>query len=143
VVEHLGDPQAVLVMDETGFLKQGQHAAGVARQESGTAGRVEHCHMGVLLTSASAQGHVLLDRALSLPQEWTDDVARCERAGMPPERPFATKPQLAQQMLEHAFDAAVPAAWVAGESVYGDHRRLRAWLEERPQADVFAGSGKE
>ena len=79
MVEPLGDPQAVLVMDETGFLKKGQHAAGVARQESGTAGRVEHGPMGVFLTSASSQGHVLLDRALSLPQEWPDDVARCAR----------------------------------------------------------------
>jgi len=143
VVEHLGDPQAVLVIDETGFLTKGQHAAGVARHYSGTAGRVEHCHIGVFVTYASSQGHGLLDRELSLPQAWTDDVGRCERAGIPPERPFATKPQLARQLLERAFDAAVPAAWVAGESVYGDNRQLRAWLEERPQASVLTVSGKE
>jgi SRSO17 transposase len=143
VVEHLGDPQAVLVLDETGFLKKGQHSAGVARQYSGTAGRVENSQIGVFLTYASSQGHVLLDRELYLPQAWTDDVGRCERAGIPPERPFATKPQLARQMLERALDAAVPAAWVAGDSVYGDNRQLRAWLEERAQAYVLTVSGKE
>lgn len=143
VVEHLGDPQAVLVLDETGFLKKGQHSAGVARQYSGTAGRVENAQIGVFLTYASSQGHVLLDRELYLPQAWTDDVGRCERAGIPPERPFATKPQLARQMLERALDAAVPAAWVAGDSVYGDNRPLRAWLEERAQAYVLTVSGKE
>src|ERR1700694_1134212 len=98
VVEHLGDPQAVLVVDETGFLKKGQHSAGVARQYSGTAGRVDNCQIGVFLTYASSQGHVMLDRELYLPQAWTDDVGRCERAGIPPARAFATKPQLARQM---------------------------------------------
>ena len=97
----------------------------------------------MFVTYASSQGHVLLDRELSLPQAWTDDVGRCERAGIPPERAFATKPQLARQMLARALDAAVPAAWVAGESVYGDHRQLRAWLEERAQAYVLTVSGKE
>ena len=143
VVEHRGDPQAVLVLDETGFLKKGHHSAGVARQYSGTAGRVENSQIGVFLTYAGTQGHVLLDRELSLPQAWTDDVGRCARAGIPPERPFATKPQLARQMLERAFDTAVPAAWVAGDSVYGDNRPLRAWLEERSQAYVLTVSGKE
>lgn len=143
VVEQMGDPQAVLVVDETGFLKKGQHSAGVARQYSGTAGRVENCQIGVFLTYASPQGHVLLDRELYLPQAWTNDEERGVRAGIPPERAFATKPQLAQQMLARALEAAVPAAWVAGDSVYGDNRQLRAWLEERRQAYVFAVSGKE
>ncbi len=111
LVEHLGDPQAVLVVDETGFLKKGQHAAGVARQYSGTAGRIEHCQIGVFLTYASPQRHVLLDRDLYVPKEWTNDQTRCERAGIPAERVLATKPQLAQQMLKRAFDAGVPAAW--------------------------------
>ena len=93
VVEHLGAPEAVLVVDETGFLKKGQHSAGVARQYSGTAGRVEHCHIGVFLTYASPRGHVLLDRELSVPKEWTSDEARCAGAGIPAERTFATKPQ--------------------------------------------------
>ena len=143
VVEHLGDPQAVLVIDETGFLKKGQHSAGVARQYSGTAGRVENCQIGVFLTYASPQTHVLLDRELYLPKEWTNDAARCKGAGIPVERTFATKPQLAQQMLKRAFDAGVPAAWVAGESVYGDNRSLRLWLEEHGHAYVLAVSGKE
>lgn len=142
VVEHLGDPQAVLVVDETGFLKKGQHSAGVARQYSGTAGRVENCQMGVFLTYAAPQGHVMLDRALYLPKEWTNDAGRCQGAGIPVERPFATKPQLAQQMLQHAFDQGVPAAWVTGDSVYGDNRSLRLWLEEHHHAHVLAVSGK-
>jgi SRSO17 transposase len=143
VVEHVGDPQAVLVVDETGFLKKGQHSAGVARQYSGTAGRIENCQIGVFLTYASPQGHVLLDRELYVPQEWSNDEERCKRAGMPPERTFTTKPQLARQMLERAFDAGVPAAWVTGDSVYGDNRRLRVWLEEQAHAHVLAVSGKE
>jgi SRSO17 transposase len=143
VIESLGDPHAVLVIDETGFLKKGRHAAGVARQYSGTAGRVENCQIGVFLTYASAQGHALLDRELYLPQAWTHDEARCPQAGIPAERTFATKPQLARQMLERAFDAGVPATWVAGDSVYGDNRALRAWLEARAQAYVLTVSGKE
>ena len=143
VVEHLGASQAVLVVDETGFLKKGQHSAGVARQYSGTAGRVENCQIGVFLTYAGPQGHVMLDRELYLPKEWTNDEARCQGAGMPAERLFATKPQLAQQMLQRAFDAGVPAAWVAGDRVYGDNRSLRLWLEEHGHAYVLAVSGKE
>jgi len=143
VVEHLGAPEAVLVVDETGFLKKGQQSAGVARQYSGTAGRVENCQIGVFLTYASPQGHLLLDRELYLPKEWTNDDARCKRAGIPAERTFATKPQLAQQMLQRAFDKGVPAAWVTGDSVYGDNRSLRLWFEEDYHAHVLAVSGKE
>lgn len=143
LVEHLGESQAVLVIDETGFLKKGPHSAGVARQYSGTAGRVENCQVGVFLAYASRQGHALLDCALYIPQVWTNDRERCERVGLPEKHPFATKPQLARPMLERAFDAKVPAAWVTGDSVYGDDRRLRVWLEEREQAYVLAVSGKE
>src|SRR5256712_2252345 len=99
--------------------------------------------MGVFLTYARTQGHVLLDRERSLPQAWTNETERGARAGIPPERTFATKPQLARQMLERAFDARVPATWVAGESVYGDHRPLRDWLEAHAHAYVLAVSGKE
>ncbi len=134
LVEQLGDPQAVLVLDETGLLKTGQHSAGVARQSSGTAGRVDHGQSGVLVTYASLRGHALLDRALSVPHAWTTDEARCARAGIPAERVFATKPQRAPQMLARACEAGVPATWVARESVYGENRPLRAWLEERPHA---------
>ena len=143
LVEHLGDPQAVLVMDETGFLKKGQHSVGVARQYSGTAGRIENCQIGVFLAYASRHGHALLDCALYVPQAWTNARERCERAGMPEKQPFATKPQLARQMLTRAFEAKVPVAWVTGDSVYGDDRRLRVWLEEQAQAYVLAVSGKE
>ena len=142
-VEHLGEPQAVLVIDETGFLKKGQQSAGVARHYSGTAGRIENCQIGVFLAYASSQGHALLDCALYVPQAWTNDRERCERAGLPEKHPFATKPELVRQMLKRAFDARVPAAWVTGDSVYGDDRRLRVWLEEREQAYVLAVSGKE
>ena len=143
VLDHLRDPDAVLVIDETGFLKKGQHSAGVARHYSGTAGKVENCQIGVFLGYASRLGHTLLDRELSRPKEWTDDRERCRQAGIPDERRFATKPQLAQQMLARTLDAGVPATWVAGDSVYGDNRRLRRWLEAQPQAYVLAVSGKE
>jgi SRSO17 transposase len=143
VVQHLGDPRAVLVMNETGVLKKGDHSAGVARQYSGTAGRIENCQIGVFLAYASGLGHTLLDRELYLPKEWTDERTRCRQAGIPDARGFATKPQLARQMLARAFAAGVPAQWVTGDSVYGDDRRLRVWLESRPQAYVLAVSGKE
>jgi SRSO17 transposase len=143
IMQHLGDPNAVLVIDETGFLKKGDHSAGVARQYSGTAGRIENCQIGVFLAYAGRLGHALLDRELYVPKEWADDRARCRQAGIPDARGFATKPQLARQMLARAFTAGVPAKWVTGDSVYGDDRRLRVWLESRPQAYVLAVSGKE
>jgi SRSO17 transposase len=125
IIQHLGDPEAVLVIDETGFLKKGRHSAGVARQYSGTAGRIENCQIGVFLGYAGPLGHTLLDRELYLPEEWTADRARCQQAGIPRDRRFATKPQLAQEMLQRALAAGVPAKWVTGDSVYGDDRRLR------------------
>lgn len=141
--QHLSDPHGVMVIDETGFLKKGQHSAGVARQYSGTAGKVENCQIGVFVAYASGLGHVLLDRELYLPEEWTNDRERCRQAGIPDDRDFATKPQLAQQMLARAFAAGMPAQWVTGDSVYGHARQLRMWLEERPQAYVLAVSGQE
>jgi SRSO17 transposase len=143
VTDYLADGDAVGVIDETGFLKKGVHSAGVARQYSGTAGRVENCQIGVFLAYASAHGHTLLDRELYLPKAWTDDRDRCRRAGIPDDRAFATKPALAQHMLARTFDAGVRLAWVAGDSVYGDDRALRHWLEERSQAYVLAVSGKD
>jgi SRSO17 transposase len=141
--EHLGDAHAVFVIDETGFLKKGQHSAGVARQYSGTAGRIDNCQIGVFLAYTSRHGQALLDRELSRPEEWTDAPSRCRQAGVPEARRFATKPQLATAMLQRALAAGVPAGWVAGDSVYGDDRRLRMWLEAQPQAYVLAVSGKE
>jgi SRSO17 transposase len=143
VTDYLADTDAVGVIDETGFLKKGTHSAGVARQYSGTAGRIENCQIGVFLAYASPHGHTLLDRELYLPQEWIDDRERCRTAGIPDERAFATKPTLAQQMLARAFEGGVVLAFVSGDSVYGDDRALRGWLEERRQAYVLAVSGKE
>lgn len=143
VTDYLADDDAIGVLDETGFLKKGRHSAGVARQYSGTAGRIENCQIGVFLTYASCHGHTLLDRELYLPKAWTDDRERCRRAGIPDQRAFATKPALALQMLERTFKAGVRLAWVTGDCVYGDDRVLREWLEQREQPFVLALSGKE
>jgi SRSO17 transposase len=143
VVQHLGEPTGVLVLDETGFPKKGRLSAGVARQYSGTLGKVDNCQIGVFLSYASPLGHALLDRELYLPQEWIDDRERCQQAGIPEDRGFATKPLLARQLLARTFAAGVPATWVTGDSVYGDDRRLRLWLEAQPHAYVLAVSGKE
>lgn len=138
VVEQLGDPQGVLVVDETGFLKKGAKSAGVQRQYSGTAGRVENCQIGVFLAYASPCGRAFLDRELYLPQGWADDPDRRRAAGVPAAVTFQTKPQLARRMLARAFAARVPAAWVAGDAVYGNDGQFRRWLEEEQRAYVLA-----
>jgi SRSO17 transposase len=138
VVETLGEPDAVLIIDETGFLKKGTRSAGVARQYTGTAGRIENAQVGVFLAYASRHGTAFLDSALYLPEEWTDDPKRCEKAGVPEGTAFATKTQLAQAMLARAFAARVPAAWVTGDEVYGSDGRLRRWLEEGRRPYVLA-----
>jgi SRSO17 transposase len=131
VVEHLGDPGAVLVLDETGFVKKGEKSAGVQRQYSGTAGRVENCQVGVFLGYASRHGHALIDRALYLPEGWAGDPARRAGAGVPAGVAFATKPKLGRAMLERALGAGVPCSWVTGDSVYGADRALRRRIEAR------------
>jgi SRSO17 transposase len=138
VVEHLGDPAAVLVIDETGFLKKGSKSVGVARQYSGTAGRIENCQTGVFLGYASVHGHAFLDRALYLPKVWTEDAERREAAGVPGEVRFATKGELAKAMLARAFAVAVPASWVTGDEVYGNDGGLRRWLEGEQRPYVLA-----
>lgn len=138
VVEQLGDRDAVLVVDETGFLKKGTKSAGVARQYSGTAGRIENCQIGVFLAYAASSGRTLLDRELYLPKAWTEDAERCAEAGIPADVEFATKPELAMRMLLRAIDAGVPAGWVAGDEVYGQYHRLRALLEEHGMSYVLA-----
>ena len=138
----LGDTHGVLVLDVTGFLKKGEHSAGVARQYSGTAGTVEHCQIGVLLSYASPLGRALLDRARYLPKAWTDDGARCWQARIAADRSFATKPQLAQQMLNRAFSAGGPAQEVTVDRIDGADRRLRQGLEPQSQAYVLAVSGQ-
>jgi SRSO17 transposase len=143
VIEHLGDPQAVLVVDETGFIKKGTKSAGVAKQYTGTVGKIETCQVGVFLAYASPAGVALLDRALYLPEGWADDAERRRAAHIPEVVGFATKPELARALLERACQAGVPAAWVTADSIYGDDRRLRLWLETHEQAYVLAVSGKE
>ncbi len=138
VSEHLGHPDGILVIDETGFLKKGENSVGVKRQYSGTAGRIENCQVGVFVGYATRQGQTLIDRALYLPQEWADDPQRRKKAKVPHAVTFATKPQLAQTMLSHALDAGIPAAWVTGDSVYGNDAALREMLQLRRQAYVLA-----
>jgi hypothetical protein len=138
VVEHLGDPRAVLVVDETGFLKKGTQSVGVARQYSGTAGRTENSQVAVFLAYATPAGRAFLDRALYLPKGWAADGPRRAEAGVPAAVRFATKPQLARAMLQRAFAAGVPAAWVVGDTVYGTGRGLRPWLETERRAYVLA-----
>ncbi len=138
VVEALGDPAGVLVVDETGFLKQGTKLVGVKRQYSGTAGRIENCQGGVVLAYASARGRAAIDRVLYLPQEWAGDADRRMEAGVPPAVTFRTKPQLATAMLQRALDAGIPAAWVTADEVYGNDYAFRQALEARGQAYVVA-----
>ncbi len=138
VVEHLGDPGAVLVVDETGDLKKGTATVGVQRQYTGTAGRVENAQVAVLLVYASDAGHAVIDRELYLPRGWIADPDRCRAAGIPDQVGFATKPALAQAMLTRALDAGVPASWVAGDEVYGADPKLRARLEARGIGYVLA-----
>jgi SRSO17 transposase len=118
-LETLADADAVLVIDETGFLKQGKSSCGVGRQYTGSAGKITSCQIGVFAAYVSRHGHAFVDRALYLPKAWTDDPARLAAAHVPPEVGFATKPRLAGRMIERAITAGVPFAWVAGDSVYG------------------------
>jgi SRSO17 transposase len=138
VVEHLGSADAVLVVDETGDVKKGSASAGVQRQYSGTAGRVENCQVAVFLSYASQCGHALIDRELYLSRAWTGDAVRCAAAGIPAKTAFATKPKLARAMLARALDAGTPAAWVTGDEVYGGDPGLGADLEGRQMSYVLA-----
>ncbi len=145
VSERLGDRHGVLVVDETGFLKKGAKSVGVARQYSGTAGRIENCQVGVFLGDATKKGRALVDRALSLPKEWAEDADRrtaagvpgCRGAGVPEAVRFATKIVLARRMVERALDAGVPAAWVTGDAVYGLDHGFRKAIEDRGLGDVL------
>lgn len=131
VRHNLGDPDGVLVVDETGFLKKGTKSCGVARQYSGTAGRIENSQIGVFLAYAGVKGQALIDRALYLPKEWTDDRPRCRVAGVPADVAFATKIALARQMIERAVAAGVPTRWVTADAVYGSDYHFRITLENR------------
>lgn len=138
VVEHLGDPAGVLVVDETGFLKKGTKSAGVARQYSGTAGRIENCQIGVFLGYASPSARTFLDRELYLPNTWAQDRQRRVDARVGQDVEFATKPELAMRMLGRALEAGVPAGWLTADEVYGQHCKLRMMLEEHQMPYVLA-----
>jgi SRSO17 transposase len=138
VHERLADPQGVLVIDETGFLKKGTKSVGVAPQDSGTAGKIANCQIGVFLTYASQRGHVLVDRELYLPQDWTIHHERRKEAGVPEQVRFATKLELARRMLQRVIAHHLPCAWVTGDSIYGADDRLRTWLEEQRLPSVLA-----
>lgn len=139
VVEVLGDERrGVLVVDETGFLKKGRMSAGVARQYSGTAGRIENSQIGVFLAYASPRGRALIDRELYLPKEWIYDRERCLQAGIPDDVKMATKTVLAQRMISRAVEAGVPFGWVTGDEAYGVDTKLRMWLESEDIAHVLA-----
>ena len=131
VVEQLGEPDGVLIADETGFVKKGSRSAGVQRQYSGTAGRTENCQVGVFLAYASARGHALIDRELYLPQSWADDAERRRAAGIPDDVDFTTKPRQVQEMIGRAVEAGVPFAWFTADEIYGQAKYLQAWLEDQ------------
>ena len=141
VIDAFGDPGAILVVDETGDVKKGVHSVGVQRQYTGTAGRIENSQVAVYLTYAAPRGHALIDRALYLPRSWVDDPDRCTDAGIPANKQcFATKPALAATLITRAVEAKVPAAWVAGDEVYGADPRLRAAIRGHGLGYVLAVS---
>jgi SRSO17 transposase len=138
VLDGLGDPGGVWVVDETGFIKKGIRSAGVARQYTGTSGKIDNCQLGVFLAYASPRGRALVDRELYVPTSWTEDALRCAAAGIPPEVSFATKPQLGLAMLARAQAAGVLSGWVTADEVYGQNPTFRAWLAERGVPFVLA-----
>jgi len=140
VAEHLGSAHAVLVVDETGFVKKGTLSVGVQRQYSGTAGRIENAQVAVLLGYAAPAGHALIDRRLYLPDSWCRDTARTARAGVPEQVRFATKPALALQMVTSALGAGVPAGFVAADTVYGNDPVFRARVRDLGLGYVLAVS---
>ncbi|MFG2919761.1 IS701 family transposase [Kitasatospora sp. NPDC048298] len=142
VVDHLRDEDAVLVVDETGDLKKGTGSVGVQRQYTGTAGRIENSQVAVYLVYSAPSGHAAIDRRLYIPRSWTQDPDRCRAAGIPDGLKFATKPALATEMIAHALDAGVQAAWVTGDEVYGGDPHLSAELERRQIGYVLAVSRK-
>ncbi|MFJ2021900.1 IS701 family transposase [Streptomyces nodosus] len=130
VAEQLGTPEGVLILDDTGFVKKGTTSAGVQRQYSGTAGRTENCQIGVFAAYATIRGHALVDRELYLPKSWTDDRERCRAARVPDERTFATKGDLARDMILRTLASPLPIAWVTADSAYGQDSHFRRFLED-------------
>lgn len=138
VLEALGDPDGVLVVDETGFVKKGTHSVGVSRQYSGTAGRIENAQVGVFLSYASRFGQALIDRRLYLPEAWAGDGERRAKAGVPESVAFATKPAIARDLVATALDAGARCAFVLADALYGSDSQLRRMLEGRVQPYVLA-----
>jgi len=143
VIQHLAHPAGVLVIDETGFPKKGDHSAGVQPQYCGCLGRVANCQIGVFLVYATPNSHTFVDRDLYLPQKWLDDHPRCQAAGIPDDVSFLTKPELAQQMLRRTLGSELPVKWVTADSVYGGDCKLTFSLERIPLAYVMAISPKD
>ncbi len=143
--QHLIDKKdcGVLIVDETGFLKKGTKSAGVQRQYSGTAGRIENCQIGVFLSLATSRGRALVDRELYLPESWCEDAPRLREAGVPKEVTFATKPQLALKMLRRAFEAGLQPTFVLADEVYGNDSKFRRSLEDCGQPFVVAVSSQQ
>jgi SRSO17 transposase len=137
-VEVFGDDDGIGVVDETGFIKQGQRSVGVKRQYSGTAGKIENCQVGTLLSYVTAKGHVFLDRRLYLPEEWCHDAERRAQAKVPTDVVFQTKPEQAMAMLAQAWQAGVPMRWVVGDEIYGDATELRDLIARHERWYVLA-----
>jgi SRSO17 transposase len=138
VIEHLGDLYAILVIDETSFLKRGRKSAGVKKQYCGTTGDLENCQVGVFLSYVTAKGHTLIDRELYLPLKWIEDRERCREAGIPESVRFQTKPELARLMIERIHNAHLPISWVVADTVYGSNQALRTWLQANQYSYVLA-----
>ena len=138
VIEAFGDAEGIGVVDETGFLKKGTESAGVGRQYTGTAGKVENCQIGVFVSYVSPKGHVLLERELYLPKAWTGDPERREKAKIPGAVRFKTKPTLATVMLTRAWKAGVPMRWVTGDEVYGNDPKFRDFVTANHRHFVLA-----
>lgn len=138
VVEYLAEPDGVLIVDETGFIKKGKKSVGVQRQYTGTTGKIDNCQIGVFLSYFTNKGKAFIDRELYLPEVWAEDKARREEADVPIKVKFATKPELAKRMLKRAFKAGVPSKWVTGDEVYGNNLELRRWLEKNKHPYVLA-----
>jgi SRSO17 transposase len=140
VVEEFGDPGGIGVVDETGFVKWGDESVGVQPQYTGTVGKIANCQVAVFLSYATSKGHVFLDRRLYLPEKWCEDRERRKKAGVPEDVEFASKPKLALEMLEHAWDQGVPMQWVVGDEVYGDTGYFRRGISGHKRRYVLTVS---
>jgi SRSO17 transposase len=138
VLDQLGCPSGVWIVDDTGFIKKGVRSAGVQRQYTGTSGKIDNCQLGVFLAYGSARGRALVDRELYLPTSWTEDPDRCVAAGVPADVGFATKPQLGIDMLARAHAAGVLSGWVTADEAFGQNRAFRGWLAAREVPFVLA-----